>query len=165
MLEFVRLDRIAPFIGGRCGGGAEDNRGGGCPVTDAGGESPGRGLVWFTTLTWWSMAYMASIRGTGTLESVANLIGDPKKVSTSIGRRVWKSWYMVLGVSSAVIFSIVFCRKSLGNLQPCAAASSKSSSITPVTNWRTPIFSRSWVGLEVSNTTLAVWNAIGLHRH
>lgn len=32
----------------------------------------------------------------------------------------------------------------------------------PFTNWRTPIFSKSWEGLGVSKTTLAVWNAIGL---
>lgn len=163
ILECVRLDRIAPFMGGRCGG-AEDILGGGWPITEAGGESPGRGLVWFTTLTWWSMAYIASMRGTGTLDSVASLMGDPKKVSTSIGRRAWKSWNIVLGASDAIIFSIVFSRKSLENLQPCAPASSRSSSITPFTNWRTPAFSSSCVGLGVSKTTLAVWNAIGLQR-
>jgi len=52
MLELVRLDRIAPFIGGRCPGGADDIRGGGWPMTDAGGESPARGLFWFAILIW-----------------------------------------------------------------------------------------------------------------
>lgn len=61
ILECVRLARIAPllFNGGRgpcCCGGAEDNRGGGWPMIDAGGESPWRGLDWFTILMWWSIA-------------------------------------------------------------------------------------------------------------
>jgi hypothetical protein len=133
-------------------------------MTDAGGESPGRGRFWFAILIWWSMAYKPSIRGMERLDSVANLMGDPRNVSISKGRRAWKSRYIVLGASDAVIFSIVFSRKSPGKLQPCARASSKSSSIMPVTNWRTPTFSSSWVGLGVSNATLAGWNAIGLWR-
>lgn len=134
MLELVRLDRMpfmGPFIGGRCGG-TEDMRGGGWPTTDAGGES--FGLLWFTMLTWWIIVYRVWIRGTGTFNSAANLIGDPRKLSISIGRRSWKSWNMVLGASAAAIFSIVLSRKSLGKEQPLAFARSTSSSMTPVTN-------------------------------
>lgn len=67
-------------------------------------------------------------------DSVASLIGDPKKFSISMGRREVKSWNMVLGASDAVIFSIVFSRKSLGKSQPCEVASISSSSRTPDTN-------------------------------
>jgi hypothetical protein len=140
MPEGVRLARIGggppfmgpPFIIGRCCGGAEDNRGGGWPITDAGGDSC-RGLLWLTILAWCIIAYRDSIRGTRVLDSRASLIGDPRKVSISIGRRAWKSWYIVVGASVAVIFSIVFSRKSLGNEQPWAEASSINSSMMPVT--------------------------------
>lgn len=103
-------------------------------MTDAGGESPCRGLVWFKVFAWWSIAYSVSMRGTWTLEFVANLIGEPRNVSISMGRRAWKSWYIMLGASDAVIFSSVFCWKSLGKEQPVTLASSRSSSMTPITN-------------------------------
>jgi hypothetical protein len=61
-------------------------------------------------------------------------MGDPKKFSISIGRLEVKSWYIVLGASEAVIFSIVFSRKSLGKVQPWEEASIISSSRTPVTS-------------------------------
>lgn len=47
------------------------------------------------------------MRGTLISDSIASLMGEPKNVSTSMGRRAWKSWYMVLGASTAVILSIV----------------------------------------------------------
>lgn len=123
-------------------------------MTDAGGDSC-RGLFWFAMLRWCSTAYIVSIRGTRTLDSIANLIGDPRKVSTSMGRRPWKSEYIVVGESDAIIFWTVLSRKSLGNEQPCAEASSISSSIMPTTSERAPVFSRSCVWLGVSKMTLA----------
>lgn len=43
-------------------------------------------------------------------------MGEPKNVSTSIGRLPKKSWYMTLFDSvGAVIFSIVFSRKPAGS--------------------------------------------------
>jgi hypothetical protein len=59
------------------------------------------------------MAYKVSIRGTRIPTLCASLIGDPRYVSTSIGRFAAKSWYMMLFASAGrTISAMVFFLKS-----------------------------------------------------
>ena len=58
------------------------------------------------------------MRGILTLAALANWTGEPKYVSTSIGLRAVKSWYIVLGSGvGAVMLAIVFCAKSVEKVQ------------------------------------------------
>jgi hypothetical protein len=63
------------------------------------------------------MAYKVSIRGTRIPTLCASLIGDPRYVSTSIGRFAAKSWYMMLFASPGrIISAIIFFLKAAGKL-------------------------------------------------
>jgi hypothetical protein len=103
------------------------------------------------------------MRGTGMLASCANFKGEPRYVSISIGLLDWKSMYIVVGFSiGCVIFWIVVSRKSAGNVQSCARARERSSSITPLIIGRTPTLSKRSAWLGVSKNTLAGSKAMGL---
>ena len=138
------------------GAGADDIRAGCCAVGEAGACCCCWGRVWLTTLILWRSAYMVSMRGTCIPASCASLMGDPRYVSTSIGLREVKSWYITLCASvGAIICSIVSSRKPLRKLQPWTLASAMSSSMTPVISGRTPTFSSSSACDGSSKMTLA----------
>jgi len=103
------------------------------------------------------------MRGTPSPITWANFIGEPKYVSTSIGRLAAKSWYIMLFDSEVrIISAMIVSLKFAGNLHSCASAICKSSSMTSEINDLTPTFSSRAVCEGVSKITLIGWNAIGL---
>lgn len=85
----------------------------------------------------------------------ANFIGEPRYVSTSIGRRAVKSWYIILLDSVfRIMSSIVACLKFDGNVHSCASAIRKSSSMTSETRDLIPTFSSKAACEGVSKSTL-----------
>jgi hypothetical protein len=89
--EVLGRGRDIPFpLGIGRGGPPEDIRGIG---DDDDGEIGAGGnplisfdLDWFTILRLWKIAYKVSMRGSFKSNFSASLIGEPRKVSTSIGR-------------------------------------------------------------------------------